>query len=271
MIIEDIYDVSDKYVSGRQLGYKLFMVDMQDLEDTGFPEMNANRERGQLPFKEGAKVPMIQCHRVLQYNSEGAAGDLAMTVTNTVIAIVGDAFRDAVLNLIEEKAGKKFVLVIMHCKTNQMFLLGTPCEPMDWNTFTNQNNNDASALTMTFTSQSFTMPSKYIGTLPRVAPVQVPADSTTLAIVPESNEYVIPSGTAAAVPITAVSGITEADYGRNITLKGAGTQNIATIEDGSVFTLVNGETWEAKQGNVIIMRIVDASHLVEVNGTRVES
>ena len=94
----------------------------------------------------------------------------------------------------------------------------------------------------------------------------------TLAITAGNDVISIPSGTgSAAVPITAVSGLTANDAGRVITLLGTGTEKLATIADGTTFVLAGGSTWTAKAGSKISFQVLDASTLVEVLGSRVQT
>lgn len=271
VMIGDIEDVSDSRVTGNQFGYKLYLIREDQLVEGAFPKKNRNRERGQLQLKDGEKAIMIECHRVVTSTSTGEAGDLAMSVTNTVTAIVGDSYRVQALNFLEENGGRKFIVLYKHCEDGILWMEGTPCKPMVLSSFNRQNDKDASALTLTFTSNSYTQPAKYTGTLNRIEPVRIPADSATIGIVPGVDEYIISEGTSGGTPITGVTGITEADYGRNIVLRGDGTDNSATVEDGSVFILTGGATWMASKGSILCMQIVDASRLVEITGTRVQN
>jgi len=56
-----------------------------------------------------------------------------------------------------------------------------------------------------------------------------------------------------------------------ITLEGTGTENAATIADNTTFILEDGATWTANTGSRISFRILDATTLVEVQGTRVQT
>ena len=97
------------------------------------------------------------------------------------------------------------------------------------------------------------------------------ADTDTLAIVANNDRYILPNGTTEAVPVTKVSGLTDSDKGRTITVTGTGSDNAATIEDGAAFVLEGGATWTAKTGSSITFRVLDPTRLVEVAGTRVQT
>ncbi len=270
VIVDDVDDVSDKYVAGRQLSYTLYVMPIDNIYKTGFPKPNKYREVGQVPFKEGAVITTIECHQVLTSDSTGERGDLTTAVTNTITAIAGGN-TDAALNLIENHTGMKCIVWYFECSTGIMYIMGTPCKPMVLSTFNRTDNLENRAITLTFVNNSYQQPCKYTGSLPQKESVVNPAGSAVLTIIPDNDTYLIPSGTDAAVPLTSVTGITDNDEGRIITLLGDGLDNLATIEDGAVFILSGGETWTAKKGSIISLRVVDASRLVEVSGSRVQS
>ena len=71
--------------------------------------------------------------------------------------------------------------------------------------------------------------------------------------------------------ITTVSGLTATDKGRYITREGTGTDKAATSADGNSVVLEDGATWTAKAGSSITFMVLDASTLVEVSGSRVQT
>ena len=112
---------------------------------------------------------------------------------------------------------------------------------------------------------------KYVGDIVK-APAEVHAAGTKeLAIKPTSNSYEIPNGTAATYVIETVSGLTNNDKGRYITLTGSGTDKAATIADGTTFILEDGATWTAKAGSSITFRVLDPATLIEVSGSRIQT
>ena len=99
--------------------------------------------------------------------------------------------------------------------------------------------------------------------LTRLAQRHLPLNPPTTVIPSRCNE-----GTYA---ISTVSGLTANDKGRYITLEGTGTDKAATIADGNSFVLEDGATWTAKAGSSITFMVLDASTLVEVSGSRVQT
>ena len=97
------------------------------------------------------------------------------------------------------------------------------------------------------------------------------AGTKDLAVKSTSNSYEIPNGTDATYAIETVSGLTNNDKGRHITLTGTGTDKAATIADGATFILEDGVTWTAKAGSSITFRILDPATLIEVSGSRIQT
>ena len=137
--------------------------------------------------------------------------------------------------------------------------------------YESKNDKDGRYVTFTFKRTSIDQYYKYAGDIIRVPAAKHTADSTTLAISPQNNQYEIPNGSAATYAINAISGLTANDKGRYITLEGTGTDKAATIADGAAFTLEDGATWTAKAGSSITLRVMDPSTLVEVQGTRIQT
>lgn len=268
--IGNVADVGDREVAGKQLGYVLYLAHIDSIERNGVPKANRLREVGQINFKPGEKVYSFAAHQILTSDSTGEKGDLTTENTNTVVAIMGGN-PIALLNFIEDHAGDKFVIFYGECETGRLYTMGTRCKPMIMKKYERNDNLEKRAITFTFENNSFKQPHIYVGSLPFAEPVMVPADSDTITIDPSEDCYVLQAGTTSATPITAVAGITENDKGRVITLKGEALNNASSIEDGAIFVLEDGATWTAKKNSSISLRIVDASRLVEVNGTRVQS
>lgn len=269
-LIGSLDDTSDRDASGKQIAYQAYLIAMDQIDKTAaFPKPNANREVGDIPLLPGEVMHYFEAHDIPTDDSKGEKGDFSTAVTNTfVLAMAGQ--RDALLNFIEEYAGGKFVIIFRECESDNYYILGDLWKPMILKSFERANNKDKRGITFTFENSSFRQIHKYIGSLITAGPITLPAGTATLAIESNNNVYVIPNGTDAAVPVTAVIGLTNNDKGRIITVRGAGTDKKATLEDGDVFILEGGTTWSASNGSSIMLRVVDASRLVEVNGTRVQ-
>ena len=97
------------------------------------------------------------------------------------------------------------------------------------------------------------------------------AGATALSIKATNNSYQIPDGSSETYAIATVTGLTNNDKGRFITLNGMGTDKAATIADGTTFILEDGATWTAKAGSSITFRVLDPSTLIEVSGSRIQT
>lgn len=112
---------------------------------------------------------------------------------------------------------------------------------------------------------------KYVGDIIS-APAEVhTAGATALSIKATNNSYQIPDGSSETYAIATVTGLTNNDKGRFITLNGMGTDKAATIADGTTFILEDGATWTAKAGSSITFRVLDPSTLIEVSGSRIQT
>lgn len=270
-IIGSIEDTSDKDAAGKQIAYQVWLVALDQIDKSvAFPKANANREIGNIPLLAGEKMHYFEAHDIPTDDSKGEKGDFSTAVTNTfVLAMSGN--RDALLNFIEQYAGGKFILIYRECESDNYYLMGSVWKPMILKSFERANNKDKRGVTFTFENSSFNQPYKYIGAFVTANPIELAAGTTVLATVSGNNIYVLPNGADAAVPVTTVSGLTNSDKGRTITVRGTGSDKAATIEDGAVFVLEDGATWIAKAGSSITFRVLDSNRLIEVGGTRIQT
>ena len=146
----------------------------------------------------------------------------------------------------------------------QWYILGNYDRPMVLSSFESKNDKDGRYVTYTFTRTSIDQYYKYTGDIVRAPAAAHTADATALAIKSTNNRYTIPDGSEGTYAISTVSG-------RYITLEGTGTDKAATIADGNSFVLEDGATWTAKAGSSITFMVLDASTLVEVSGSRVQT
>lgn len=270
-LIGNIDDTSDHDAAGKQIAYQVWLIAIDQVnKNVPFPKPNSNREIGNIPLLEGQVMHYFEAHDIPTDDSKGEKGDFSTAVTTTfVVAMSGN--RDVLLNFIEAYAGGKFIIIYRECESDNYFLLGNVWKPMILKSFERANNKDKRGVTFTFENSSFRQPYKYIGAIVTAPPVSLAPGATTLAIVPGNDIYIATNGADAATPITTISGITANDKGRTITIRGAGTDKSATIEDGAVFVLEGGATWIAKSGSSITLRVLDQNRLVEVNGTRIQT
>lgn len=270
-IIGNIEDSSDRDSAGGQIAYQVWLISLDQVDQTlPWPQPNANREVGAIPLKAGEVMHFFAAHDIPTDDSKGEKGDFTTATTNTfVIQMSGN--RDKLLDFIEEYAGTKFVIIYRECESDNYYMMGSFWKPMVLKSFERANNKEKRGITFTFENATWRQPLKYVGPIVRSEPVLLAAGSDTLAIVANNDQYILPNGADAAVPVTKISGLTVNDRGRTISVTGTGSDKSATIEDGAAFVLEGGATWTAKAGSSITFRVLDPNRLVEVSGTRVQS
>lgn len=179
--------------------------------------------------------------------------------------------RDQLLNFIEDHAGGKFVVLFKEIGEDQWYILGEYDRPMILKSYEAKNDKDGRYVTFTFERTSVMQYYKYVGDIIS-APAEVhTAGATALSIKATNNSYQIPDGSSETYAIATVTGLTNNDKGRFITLNGMGTDKAATIADGTTFILEDGATWTAKAGSSITFRVLDPSTLIEVSGSRIQT
>jgi len=270
-IIGNIDDVSDRYTSGNDIAYQVYLINRKQIDPSvAFPKANANREVGTLPLLDGEYMHYFEAHTKPTYVGTGEKGDVTTTGTNTATVLMGGN-RVKLLNFIEEFAGDKFIIIFKEISSGQWFILGTYDDPCVLNNYENKHDADGRYVTFTFTRSSIFQTYIYAGSIITVAPGNHTANETALAIAKGVDQYNIPGGTAATYAIATASGLTANDKGRYITLIGKGVTNAATIADSSAYILEDGASWTASAGSRITFRVMDPSTLVEVPGTRVQA
>ena len=237
MAIGNVEDVSDKNTHGSNIAYKIYLIDVHQINpDVKFPRANANREVATLPMLPGEYMKYFEAHDIPTYVGNGEKGDITTSGTNQFVAIMG-GMRDQLLNFIEEHAGGKFVILFKEIGEDQWYVLGEYDRPMVLKSYEAKNDKDGRYITFTFERTSVTQYYKYVGDIVK-APAEVhTAGTKDLAVKSTSNSYEIPNGAAATYAIETVSGLTNNDKGRHITLTGTGTDKAATIADGATFIL----------------------------------
>ena len=269
--IGNIEDVTDKETSGDNIAYKVYILDINQIDDTvPFPKPNAIRELGQIMLKAGQYMKYFVAHTIptLAFNSE--KGDITTTGKNTFTMVLGGV-RDQILQFIEDYPGGKFIIFFKEIGSDEWMVVGSYDRPMVLQTTDGHNDKDGRYVTVTFERSSILQYNKYTGAIVTAPAKDHTPGDTTLAISPEQDMYNIPNGTDATYAIASVSGLTNTDKGRTITLVGTGTDKAATIADNSTFILEDGATWTAKAGSRISFRVMDPITLTEVLGSRVQT
>lgn len=265
LAIGNIEGVSDRDVAGRAISYKVWLIELSQIDDTKpFPKPSALREVGAVPLKAGQKAHYFVAHDIPTYDSSGEKGDLTIDGTNTFAIIMGGV-RDQLLNFLERFAGAKFIVIFQECGVDEKYIIGTPCKPMVLSNYAVANNKDSRSITFTFTNRSINQYYKYVGSLSGGEPVLHTAGTAALAVQAGADTYRIPDGGAATYAITSFTGIADHDEGRVITLTGEGSDKAATVAEAAGIILKNGATWTARSGSQLVLRIYDASTVIEVS------
>lgn len=271
MAIGSVDDVSDKVTHGSNIAYKVYLIDVHQINpDVKFPKPNANREVATMPMLAGQYMQYFEAHDIPTYVANGEKGDITTSGTNQFVAIMG-GMRDQLLNFIEDHAGGKFIILFKEIGEDQWYILGEYDRPMILKSYEAKNDKDGRYVTFTFERTSVMQYYKYVGDIIKAPALKHTAGATDLAIKTINNSYEIPDGTDATYTIATVSGLTNNDKGRFITLNGTGTDKAATIMDGSTFILEDGVTWTAKVGSTITFRVLDPATLIEVSGSRIQT
>ena len=272
MLIGDIKDVSDRQTHGANIAYQVYLINLDQIDNTvKFPKPNANREVGQIPMKSGEYMRYFEAHDIPTYTGTGEKGDITTSGENVFTIIMG-GMRDQLLNFQEEYAGGKFIILFHEIGEDDWYILGSYDRPLIFSSFENKNDKDGRYVTYTFKRTSIDQYYRYVGAIVKSEPGTHAADSASLVIKPGVDVYAVPSGSSGSYNITSISGITASDKGRYITLEGTGTGDAsAVIADSDTFILEDGTAWTAKAGSRITFRVMDATTLVEVEGSRVQT
>ncbi|MFW5944670.1 MAG: hypothetical protein ACOCTU_05365, partial [Bacteroidota bacterium] len=217
--IGDIQEISDKYSSPRQIGMRIYLVAVEQIDtDEAFPTPNAEREISTIPLKSGEYMKYFEAvDGTPNENASGEKGDIVTTTTrNFEFTIAGN--RDKSLDFLEEYSGKGFVLIYSIGEDETKYLLGSRFKPMVLSNFDRQGGGpDGRYVTLTFSSEYWRQPLKYVGSIIRQSPETVDADATTIPIT-SNDRYRLSDGSTDTVTINDVSGVGEADHGRVVNI-----------------------------------------------------
>ncbi len=265
--IGDIDEVSGKESAANQIGMRVWLIDRTQIDSSqSFREPNSDRELGTIPMLDGEYMHYFDAiNESPNSTSTGENGDYNVAFTNTFTFVMAGN-RKKLLDFIEEYAGRGFIVIYQECETGTKYVVGSFCKPMVLSSFERKDDGDGRYITYTFTNAHWRQPLIYTGDIITQDPVTVDADATDLAIDSSNGRYDLSENTAATTLAT-VSGITSDDYGRTITIYGAGGDYPTSIADSTTFVLVDGETWSGTSGSTISFKIFDTDTLVEVDRT----
>ena len=268
-IIGNIDDVSDRDTHGSDISYIVYLIAIDQIDRTKeFPQPNAQREVGAIPLKLGEIPHYFEAHDIPTFVGTAEKGDITTNGENNFVIIMGGN-RTVLYNFIEEYAGGRFILVFKEVKKKTWYILGELERPMILSGIETKNDKDGRYSTMTFKRPSVDLPLIYTGNPAVSTTTDVSANATSIAFTPAYNSYNILDGATAPASITSVTGLTNSDKGRFVTLLGAGSKFPATIADSATFVLEGGATWTAKAGASLTLRVLDPTTLVEVSRVEV--
>ncbi|MDD2981482.1 MAG: hypothetical protein PHN80_16145 [Hespellia sp.] len=269
--LTNVGDQGDKHTTGKNIAALVYLIPIKQVDTSQpFPVPNSAREVSTIPMKEGEYMTYFEAHTPPTFLGNAEKGDITTTGTNT-FSIVMAGNRDDLLNFAEEYAGDAFIILFKEVESSQWYILGSYERPVRLKSFENKNDNDGRYISFTFNRDSVKQYYKYTGSLVTIAPATHTAGATALAITSGQGVYSIPNGSSATYAIATVTGLTDNDKGRVITLLGTGTDKAATIADNTAFVLEDGATWTAKAGSRISFRVLDPATLIEVQGSRVQT
>jgi hypothetical protein len=262
--IGHIDDPTDKYTQGNRIAWEVYLVHTDQIDTSvQWPYPNASREVADIPLLAGQYPLSFKCHSNPKYNATGEKGDYTIDPTKTFDLVLGDTFKNQVLNLIEDYAGGKYIIFFREVETSQKYILGTYDKPMYFQSY-ELKNDDASVALIKFQNKSIRQYYKYVGSIQTAAPTEIADDATALTV-GTSDKYNTANGNTVSIKtIATVTGIAPVDYQRTITIYGTGGTYPHAIANSTVFILKNEETWTGTAGSRITLRIVDSDTLVEI-------
>lgn len=268
--IGNIDDDSDWNSQAGQWAYEFKLIETSQVDpDVAFPFPNASREVADISLLAGEVPHRFISHTRPTYSGTGELNDYTIDPNKEIQIALANAYRDKVLDFVEQKSGAKFILFFRRIETTQWYMIGTQDQPLRFSSYEIKGDNEASVAICKFSHKSIRQYYKYVGALSDAAADVIAADVTNLAIT-DNDRYQLSANTVPTA-IATVSGLAAADYGRTITIYGSGGANASTIADNAVFTLIDGTTWTGNAGSKISFRIVDSGSLVEINGSRVQT
>lgn len=269
--VGNIADPPNEEKVGKQVKAKLWLLSEDQYDDTQAFPSRSGREVGNIPLKAGETWHYIESvidSPEPKWTAE--AGEIASQITNNLTFVIG-GMSDATFNLLETGLTKGFFVVWEVCSTGEKFLGGNGCKPLKLMSFDGGATKDNTSTSVVFENQCGHIYSKYVGNMPTLSPETVAADATSIALT-DNPRYQLTDGSAAAADITAVTGVSDADVNRVITILGSGGTYPSTISSGGSFLLVNGEQWTANTNSQISFKIFKEGAgtytFIEVAGTR---
>lgn len=271
-VIGSIDSVSDKETAPNQISARVWLLDVDEQADLtqNFPKNKVTREVSTIPLLANQFWHYFTAiDDTLEDSSSGEKGDITTTVTNTFGFIMGGNNKK-LLGFLEDKAGKRFIVVFQVLWDENYYIHGSFVKPMVLKNFERKNGKEGRYVNFTFENKAFEMPYQYVGNLTVEAAQAIATDATDL-VIGMKQQYETPNDNAGATILATISGVTADDYGRYIDVIGGGGANATTIADNGVFVLIDGTLWTGNDGSKITFQILDSESLIEVPGSRVQT
>jgi len=254
---------------GKQIKARLWFIEQAQVDDTQQFPAAINGEVANIPLKAGEKWKYIDS--VIDTPSlkwSGTQGEIAAVINTEITLIIGGMSTD-IFNYLKIGIGKGFYVVLQICATSENYIGGNSCKPLRMTKFDGGSDKDKTATTITFANECGDILNKYVGSTPIADPVTVAADATTILLT-SNPVYQLTTAATSAKAITAITGTSDSDVGRIITLQGSGGAFPSTIAASATFLLIGGATWTANAGKQISFKIFGGATyvFVEVAGSR---
>lgn len=156
---DNIPAVSDKETQGKRIYNDIEVIREADVNYETLPEIDeAARTIEPFTLKEGSEWKKLSLVKYTpSATSEGSAGDITSTVTNTFTGTLGGD-RVVIDNLLENHVGEAFFLRVTDRFTQKKVIYGRPYSPMFLSAFSKRKTADNTSCDVTFTNESFFQP-----------------------------------------------------------------------------------------------------------------
>ena len=264
-------DVANSKKAGKLVSAKIWFITVDQVDSTSsFPTRADNtRNLGNISLSAGEYWHYIKTVLISKPEAGIGAnmGDIGATLTNEITAVLG-GLSDEILNLLESKIGSGFYLVIDVEGYDDRFIFGTEFSPMILQEPEGGFKKDQTSCTLKFSNEGAYYYSNYTGNTPVQAATPIAASATTVALT-SAPTYVMGTEEAGSGLIS-VTGLTDSDVSRIITVSGSGSGSIKQ-DDAGDFLLVGSTTWDADAGSQISFKVYKQAagyKLIEIAGSR---
>jgi hypothetical protein len=250
---QPINEASTKFGSSK---YRLILVRFRDELDVDNFAKAVNATISQVPLLSGKKMHYLDCSVGSVIPSAASAGTIAPQGTITIAATI-EGISKSTLGWLYENNGEYFLVIWENCKTGQRFIGGGPCGglKLTYKSLGIQNKGEWQGAEIEFKGDQCPDPFNfYDGNIVLEDPAVVTITDGKFAI-GTGSQYQLPDGGTAVQTLTDITGITDADVGRIIDLRGAGLNFPVKISASAKFILQNGVDFNASNNTSISFQI----------------